>query len=1674
MADVDYNSMMAGAAKSQQATGLNASAAAEQVSPESAGQAVTLAPQANMPATAIMNNPGPVNDMVTRSNREAILKTNPSVARWANSDPANVAATQDDFGTLGIWGTVLHNLHQMLFVDQRTPPTGTFGQEALATAEDVPTEIGKQFMAGARDVGHMLSAYNPTSNMTPMDRLNTLLGVVEMTGPVGAIGQMGASPITGTLSAFPGRLVEQYTGVRRDVTGQLLSMLLPLGKRVPKEAGDASDIPPPGGSSSGGNDGPLTSSSPNLSGEFTPEVLQGDATPASSRGQALSTAGGTRISGRRGAFAGTETLIPSVETAEQNRDIISGLMQNVSESKTQARSPDLTSSFIRQETEGGPLANVNIPAKAIDDLYASIKGTPAAGDGLLGFDPDIEAKLAAARLQGGDVKFPFSDYVANMAGKPVGDALLDHIKFDDGTSVAEAQEIAKAKEENPFNSTDFADNPPQGLDSADNNINPKTGKSPFVVARLMDDGTVIKGKPGDIHTDLLSEAEREEPASASGKMGFIGDNEKFLTRAEASEAIKKPELTIEEKTHVNEITPQLTEALGEAKKSQYLNQLFTDPQAAGMTADQFKRYSGKIQEVNNGLTSKMYDLVEKQLTKERSADWQSAEAVRRPLAEDNIYGRQDIQARHYLSTGEILGSPEARVPQIKLDKGLTSKQYPGLELPNSIFGPKGASADEAAEFLGYNSGQHLVEDIANLEHERRVAETAQGKSISIRQHPEMLIRNAVKAHTRRDLGDLLTPENIQQTAARLVASQDVRELLHTQLRALADKAGLPFDKDTVKSEAARAFGELPVSDAIKPKDFVKLSGRNGREAEVALLKGDPRSAFRAKTAQLVNNHMMEQSFKLQKVFNSSMKRFSAVAKRQVIASVDQEYLDRAHSILANIGFALKRDPAELREALGAQSLGDWIDQKQADGQVVVHLPWEQKPINEMNVNNFLNARDTLTSILHVGRQEKQLTVLGQKMAFQDVLDKFAEQRQTFGDKYSLNELKARTPAEVIRSLGRKYGAVNKVMEFLFDQIDHNDPHGVMNEIINRPFQDAKHARDAMETEIATKTNEFAKSQPDGWEDSVNRRLHEPSLVYKDTDGRELTLIHTKKDLLSAMLHWGNPDNRAALVEGFGLPEETWQAAFDKHASKADWDFVQHVWDMSEGLWQKARAMYKNLGGISPSSVEPQAFTAAGETYHGGHAPLFYDPLLGKDVKAKLTTGQQTFMRSLPAKGYSIARTGYRAPLDLDFDLYTTRLQQMMHDVAFRPAVLNAQKFMKNQTVSHGLDAMISKEYKDSINNYIDRVANERMVDDRSLSVINNVLRGVRHNMVVSSIGGLVSTVQKHGLTALSKSIDEVGAVPFAQAIGQMQREGLYESWLKASAESPELARRNQTVDRDFQQSFQSLFGQRGWISRTQAWALKPVGISDKLSAVPTYLAAKNSALEKGLSEQDAIFAGEKAVRKAHGAGSTVDLPAILGTNSELMKLFTPFTTFMNNSWNRLTLAGADIGAAKTNVVGGNFGAASRDIGHAFARTVMVAAFPAVVSALVKREVMGSKSSFLVDWAKSFVEEFTGGLPILNSIVADALDGRDYSSNVLDQVINSTYKNGHDVEKAWEGQQLPHRWVQHTLNTIGYATGLPGGQAGKTGQYLYDVIDGRESPQGIGDFAHGLLFGPKGK
>ncbi|MEO0034355.1 MAG: hypothetical protein RLZZ501_378, partial [Pseudomonadota bacterium] len=127
-----------------------------------------------------------------------------------------------------------------------------------------------------------------------------------------------------------------------------------------------------------------------------------------------------------------------VQASDRARETIAGLLDGAADSTLRQRSPDTFRTFLQQQTEGGPVEHLEIPADVVIAQYHQLGLVPGrAGDPIAAVLPGWADRLRDAEAIGGKVSVPTADYAAHLAGTDLDKALRPDIAPAGGYSMRE-------------------------------------------------------------------------------------------------------------------------------------------------------------------------------------------------------------------------------------------------------------------------------------------------------------------------------------------------------------------------------------------------------------------------------------------------------------------------------------------------------------------------------------------------------------------------------------------------------------------------------------------------------------------------------------------------------------------------------------------------------------------------------------------------------------------------------------------------------------------------------------------------------------------------------------------------------------------------------------------------------------------------------------------------------------------------------------------------------------------------------------------------------------------------------------------------------------------------------------------------------------------------------------
>jgi hypothetical protein len=1120
------------------------------------------------------------------------------------------------------------------------------------------------------------------------------------------------------------------------------------------------------------------------------------------------------------------------------------------------------------------------------------------------------------------------------------------------------------------------------------------------------------------------------------------------------------------------------------------NPLFRTAKDAGMTVGEFAAYTGMIRKAESSMYDRVLRRAMRVETLRRKKEWRDAAAEARPEIEAQVKGRPALQAWYALRYGKDILNPDNELLAGKIDidaaRDILGNSF--ARLPRDIVAKDGTHPDALAPAFGYSSGEEMLRDLVNENVGREEAAAQQGKPVSLNKYISQMVDQAMDAHLEQRFGDPLNDGTLEEVAQEAAHNESQRDVLAAEMRQLGKIAGEPppYSIKQVEAWARSNLADTAINKATRVAMFRRAEAQAGKDAERYLLAKRPIEAFKAKQRQMIAHAFATEADRLQKEWTKTTTYWRNIAKSATRPGTAQPYLDQVHGILDRLGMTVKRDAGELGRALQGKPLEGFVQDKAADGYDLVVPDFLLDPrfnghYQDLTSDQFEAARDAVTTLLRAGRAEEEVTLEGKRVALSDLVDEAVDRMMALPGRDGTPRLRPDRARDVegvmhmMASAGRSIDASLLKIEQFFSELDSHDLRGAgpFLRMFDR-IKEAQHAENDRLEEIAGQWRAMKALMPKDWAKGLRTRFTVPELLDPET-GSPISI--TKDELLGMALNVGNTgptSNMEKLTRGFGWDPDAVMRVLHQRMGKADWDFVQGVWDIFETMAPDIEEMHRRVTGVGFPRVEANPIETAHGIYRGGYFPIIYDADKARTAKGQETADglfEKNYFRATTSKGHTISRVEFNAPLRLGLDQIPYKISQAVHDLTHREAIMDAWKFLNAPGVTSAVKRVAGPEYAKLFNPWLRDLANNSNTDDKNLQWMDNAIRRVRLGASAVQIGFRATTVLKHGLSALSNSVGEVGGGELARASRDLY--GPHGSVQRAMvmAKSGELRHRMETIDRDARESLKSLMGETTWVQNVQRLGYYPVAAFDMGTAMPTWLAGYRRALAGGLDEQEAINEGDRSVRFAHGSGGAADMAAIQ-RGPEWTKALTMFYGFFNHMYNReratVKMAARGVRAARS----GDSAGARRDFVAVAGRSLYYLLVPAMVEATISPGPDDANENWLEWGSKAILNQVCAGIPILRDLASSALNGYGYQVTPLQQPVEEVGETAQNIARATglSDKAVSGRWLQHAIDTVGYATGLPLGQAGTAAQYLWDIGDGDADPQSLGDFLHGLMHG----
>ena len=851
----------------------------------------------------------------------------------------------------------------------------------------------------------------------------------------------------------------------------------------------------------------------------------------------------------------------------------------------------------------------------------------------------------------------------------------------------------------------------------------------------------------------------------------------------------------------------------------------------------------------------------------------------------------------------------------------------------------------------------------------------------------------------------------------LDSAQDRIEKLKAQLqerinnvRAIRD-SGVGVISDYM-NRARQELGDLTLSQASQYKKYQNQAIREGKRADRALAVNKLEEALQAKQLQLLNQARARVAFdnalrikKLRTKLLDNLNRMTR-PKNPITIEPNMRYF------YAHMAYQMGLTKYDGLEPVDGFNMNAVINALDPDADIlgdqsitfldpwIVQLFYGKTPMSFKNltVSQLNTLEELMTGMYKNGRNAYEgSTILndkGEPITFDEAVDGIlTEAIDTFG-KVNGNVFNAQNNQTGLEAVA---GLINKGNLSLLK----------VETFLRRLGPDAvKYIYDP----ISRATQAFNERK----EVSMRRLAKDVSSVYGKRELFNIRNKHmydvgelrnlTKEQVIALALNWGTERNRQRAMETAKVTEVEMEKAFQEILTNKDWEFIIRTWDHINSFYEERSKVQEELYGNPLKKEEGIIFTIGGRTINGQYYPIVYNPEVNASISDKEVEDiAKTMVSSNAILGTGMSATKSRLDevkgksLLLDFDVISNAITESINHITMRKAVTDVNRLVANREFQN----YIVEKFGMNSYQFLRTWVRDNWKDEAAkLDAFGKIVTTLKRNTSMAIMAGRVSVAIQNTLN-IPVAVYRIGAGNVLQAVNHAGV-GFYGHGTETynntrdfvMEQSIFMRERIQTLDKDLKKGL-TIQGKGFRINDKNIGGYKfekGAEIRDEINnmgfrlltetdfalSVPVWKFAYDQKVaelqsKEGVStewiNQQAIEAGDRAIRDIFGSGDTKDAAAIQRARNPLTQLFVPFYSYANTLYNI--------------IAEGWYAGKDRGDWNQFARMLWWTVVSQAIGMVIYKSMTNGDDDDPESIAKSFAEEFvqqgTMGIPLVRDI-----------------------------------------------------------------------------------------------
>ncbi len=497
---------------------------------------------------------------------------------------------------------------------------------------------------------------------------------------------------------------------------------------------------------------------------------------------------------------------------------------------------------------------------------------------------------------------------------------------------------------------------------------------------------------------------------------------------------------------------------------------------------------------------------------------------------------------------------------------------------------------------------------------------------------------------------------------------------------------------------------------------------------------------------------------------------------------------------------------------------------------------------------------------------------------------------------------------------------------------------------------------------------------------------------------------TKEQVIALALNWGTERNRQRAMETAKVTEVEMEKAFQEILTDKDWEFIIRTWDHINSFFTERSKVQEELYGNPLKKEEGITFTIGGRTIVGQYYPIVYNPEVNASISDKEVEDiAKTMVSSNAILGTGMSATKSRLDvvkdksLLLDFNVIPNAITESINHITMRKAVIDVNRLVANREFQN----YIVEKFGINSYQFLRTWVRDNWKDEAAkLDAFGKIVTALKRNTSMAIMAGRVSVAIQNTLN-IPVAAYRIGAGNVLRAVNHAGV-GFYGHGTETYNNTRDfvleqsifMRERIQTLDKDLKKGL-TIQGKGLRINDKNIGGYKfekGAEIRDEINnmgfrlltetdfalSIPVWKFAYDQKVvelqsKEGLStkwiNQQAIEAGDRAIRDIFGSGDTKDAAAIQRARNPLTQLFVPFYSYANTLYNI--------------IAEGWYAGKDRGDWTQFARMLWWTVVSQAIGMVIYKSMTNGDDDDPESIAKSFAEEFvqqgTMGIPLVRDI-----------------------------------------------------------------------------------------------